>query len=188
MLNILPYEEKKKVLTEYRLRLAVVGVFAAAALVLASLVLLIPSYMLAVSKYNFTASELARLEQKQRGASQEKEVNAQIKETNKKISLFLGDKKGAERAPSAVVLGIIAIKDPAVNVQSILYDIKPDRERLVLSGRAGDRDSLARFVETLKKDPSFSKVELPIGSYVKSTNIDFSLVLERTLEVAPPKK
>lgn len=188
MLNILPYEEKKKNLTEYRIRLAIVGVFAVAALVLASLVLLVPSYMLAVSKYNFVADELARLEQKQSGAGQEKEVSAQIKEVNKKINLFLGTEKGVTRTPSEVILEIIAAKDPAVKVQSILYDIKPDLERLVLSGKANDRDSLARFIETLKKDPSFSKVDLPIGSYVKSTNIDFTLVLERTVKVAPLKK
>lgn len=188
MLNILPYEEKKKVITEYRMRLAIVGVFAVAALVLASLVLLIPSYMLAVSKHNFVADELARLEQKQGGASQEKEVDAQIKEVNKKINLFLGDKTAAPSTPSSVVIGIIAVRSPEVKIQSIMYDIKPDHERIVLSGKANDRDSLALFAETLKKDPSFSKVELPIGSYVKSTNIEFSLVLERTLKVAPLKK
>jgi hypothetical protein len=188
MLNILPYEEKKKILTEYRMRLAIVGVFAVAALVLASLVLLIPSYMLAVSKYNFVADELARLEQKQSGAGQEKEVDTQIKEINKNINLFLGDKMATPSTPSSVVIGIIAARDPAVKIQSILYDIKPDHERIVLSGKADDRDSLALFAETLKKDPSFSSVELPIGSYVKSANIDFSLVLERTLKGVPPKK
>jgi len=188
MLNILPIEEKKKVLTEYRLRLGVVAVFAVAALILASLILLIPSYMLAVSKYNFVADELARLEKKQSGAGQEKEVSTQIKEINKKISLFLGNEKAISRAPSEVILGIILIKEPAVKVTSILYDIKPDLERLVLSGKANDRDSLARFIETLKKDPSFSKVDLPIGSYVKSTNIDFTLVLEHAVKVAPLKK
>jgi len=80
------------------------------------------------------------------------------------------------------------MKDPGVKVQSILYSINPERERLVLSGRADNRDSLALFAETLKKDPSFSKVELPIGSYVKSSNIDFSLVLERAIKTVPPQK
>ena len=182
MLNILPHEEKKKVITEYRLRLSVVAVFSVAALVLASLVLLVPSYMLAVSKYNFVAGELARLEQQQGGASQEREVEAQTKEVNKKISLFLGDGKVGARTPSEIILGVIAVKGPAIKIQSILYDINLEREHLVISGRAGDRDSLALFVETLKKDPSFSKVDLPIGSYVKSTNIDFSLVLERAVK------
>lgn len=188
MLNIIPPEEKKKILIEYRLRLAVVAVFAAAALVLASLVLLIPSYLLAVSKYNFVTDELARLEQKQSEAGQEKEISAQIKEVNKKIDLFLGDEKAVRHTPSEVVLDVMAIKDPAIKVQSILYNINTDRERLILSGKAGDRDSLARFVETLKKDPSFNKVDLPIGSYVKSSNIDFSLVLERTIQATPPQK
>ncbi|OHA84579.1 MAG: hypothetical protein A2481_03680 [Candidatus Yonathbacteria bacterium RIFOXYC2_FULL_47_9] len=188
MLNILPHEENKKILTEYRLRLAAVAVFAVAALILASLILLVPSYMLAVSKHNFVAEELARLEQKQSEVAQEKEVSTQIRAVNKKISIFLAGPKEIQLTPSEVVLGIIAVKDPAVKIQSILYDINPDRERLVLAGRADDRDSLARFLETLKKDTTFSKVDLPIGSYVKSTNIDFSLVLERTVGTTPPKE
>ena len=187
MLNILPHDEKKKILTEYRLRLSVAAIFAVAALVLASLVLLAPSYMLAVSKYNFVAGELARLEQKQRAAGQEKEVDTQIKEVNKKINLFLGDKKVARRTPSEVMQGVLSAKNSSVKVQSITYDINTERERLVLSGMANDRDSLALFVETLKKDPAFTKVDMPIGSYVKSVNIDFSIVLESPLGATPKK-
>ncbi|MHB1118023.1 MAG: hypothetical protein ACYCZ7_00625 [Minisyncoccota bacterium] len=182
MLNIIPAEEKKRILAEYHMRLAVVAVFAVATLVFVSLILLIPSYLFAVSKYNFIAEELARLEQKQNGVSQEKEVDAKIKEVNKKIDLFLAAGKAGQRPPSEAILGIIATKGSGIKVQSISYEMKPDRERIVLSGRADNRDELARFVEMLKRDPSFSKVDLPIGSYVKSFDIDFSLVLEHFIK------
>ena len=88
MLNILAIEEKKKIITEYRLRLAVVSVFAVAALVFSSLVLLAPSYLLAVSKYNDVSQELVSLEAKAGIRGQEKNVNMQINDVNKKINLF----------------------------------------------------------------------------------------------------
>jgi len=183
MFNILPQEEKKKVLTEYRLRLAVVVVFAVAALVLSSCILLVPSYLLAVSKYNFAAKELATLEGKQVDGGKEKEIDTQIKAVNKKISLFLGDKKAIARTPSEAILSVLSVKNFSIKIRSVLYDVNPDREHLVFMGRAEDRDSLASFVEILKKDPSWNSVDLPIGSYVKSTNIDFTIVLERTIRI-----
>lgn len=188
MLNILPYEEKKKILKEYHLRLAVVSVFAVSALILVSLVLLIPSYMLAVSKYNFVAEELARLEQKQSGTISEKEVNKQIQEVNKKVAVFLGNKKVKVSTPSEMITRIIGIKEDTIKIYSISYEANIDRDRVVLTGKADDRDSLARFVEILKKDPIFTSVSLPIGSYVKSTNIDFSLILDRVIVTDAPKK
>lgn len=187
MLNILPLEEKKKILTEYRLRLGVIVVFAVAVLVGASMVLLVPSYLLAVAKHNLVAGDLARLEGAQSGVDTEGEVNAKIKEVNKKINVFLAEEKTPVRAvPTETIGKVLALKGPSIRIQSLLYDVSTGRLRVVVTGRADDRDSLARFVEILKKEPAFSKVDLPIGSYVKSTDIDFSIVLEEA--GAPIKK
>ncbi len=204
MLNIFPTEEKKKVLVEYRLRLGVVAVFALAALVLSSLALLVPSYLIAVSRYNGASVELSSLELRQGRAGQEKEVGTQIREENKKIDIFLkglkpdlqvrptadgglGDASG-RLSPPQIILSIIGIKSSAIKIQGFTYDASAGSERLVVTGVASDRDGLAHFVETLKKDPTFTSVTLPISSYVKSTDIDFSVVVERVIKVVPAKK
>lgn len=179
MLNILAIEEKKRILTEYRFRLAVVLVFAVAAWVFSSLVLLVPSYLLAVSKYNDVAQELSTLEQKSGIAGQEKSVNEQINETNKKINLFLSANINESTSPSQAIINILTIKGVAIKISGFTYDVNAGKERMVILGTATDRDSLAQFVDTLKKDPTFLSVDLPISSYVKSTNIDFSIVITR---------
>lgn len=179
MLNIFPTEEKKKVIAEYRLRLGIVVVFAVSALVLSSLVLLVPSYLIAVSKYNNVFGELSSLELRQDRAGQEKEVGTQIREENKKIDLFLKGDTGERPTPPQIILSIIGIKSSAIKIHGFTYDASVGQERLVVTGVASDRDGLAHFVESLKKDPTFTKVELPISSYVKSTDIDFSVVVER---------
>lgn len=179
MINILPIEEKKKVITEYRFRLGVVAIFAVSTLVLSSLVLLAPAYLLAVSKYNSISSELAVLESKQGRGVQEKDVNMQTNSINKKIDLFLNGGVSASSSPSQALLNILNIKGNTVKIQGFTYDANAGQGRFVVIGKAPDREVLARFVEELKKEPTFAKVDLPISSYVKSTNIDFSIVIER---------
>lgn len=179
MLNILAIEEKKKILTEYRLRLAVVSVFAVGSLVLASLVLLAPSYLLAVSKHNSTQNELVVLEEKYSQGGHEKEVSVQIRDLNNKILILLGDSTNTRLSPPQIILNIIKTKGDAIKIQGFTYDTIADQERIILVGTARDRDSLAAFIETLKNDQAYTNVTLPISSYVKSTNIEFSIVLER---------
>jgi len=147
--------------------------------VLASLVLLTPSYLLAVSKHNSTEKELAVLEEKYGRGGQEKDVGTQIRDINNKISILLDTKTSDRLSPSQAILNILEIKDSSIKIYGVTYDATTGQERIILTGTALDRDSLANFVETLKKDPTFANVTLPISSYVKSTNIDFSVILER---------
>lgn len=181
MNNILQKEEKKKILTEYRLRLGVVGVFLVASLVFANLVLLAPSYLLAISKYNSVSNELVNIEKKQKQSAGHKDINSEIREINKKVDLFIR-KEPSPGYSSQIVLNILKLKGGDVKIDGITYDASVGNGRIIVVGTALNRDSLARFIEILKKDQTFSKVELPISSYVKSTNIDFSVVLERSIK------
>lgn len=188
MLNILPTEEKKKILTEYRLRLAVVCVFAVATLTFSSLILLVPSYLLAALKYNNAAQEFVRIESKTSLIDgQERNIDAQIIDINKKIKLFLSGDTNKQLSASQAVIDILSIKEPSIKIYGFTYEASVNQERVVISGVALNRDSLALFVETLKKDPSFISVELPISSYVKSENIDFSIVAIRGIKGAVKK-
>lgn len=179
MLNLLPTVEKKKILSEYRLRLATMGIFVIAALVLASLVLLIPSYMLAVSKFNSISDQLALQEAKQDLTGQEKNIDAQVRDVNKKVSIFLTG-GGADRlSPPDVITRVISMRGSSIKIQGFDYDAAGGQERLAISGVAADRDSLAQFFDTLKKDSAFTSVDLPVSSYVKSANISFSIMATR---------
>jgi len=182
MINILPIQEKKKILTEYRLRLGVVAVFAIMTLVLSSFVLLIPSYLLAVSKYKGLSENFLTMEAKQGRVGQGDEIGAQISNINKKINLFLKGGARVESAPPQSILNILNMKGDRIKIHGFTYDATTGKGRMVVVGVSDDRDSLAQFIEVLKKEPTFTKVELPISSYVKSTNIDFSVVIEREIK------
>lgn len=188
MLNIFPVEEKKKILAAYRLRLGVVAVFTVSALILSSSILLAPSYLLAVSKYNSVSRELLALELEQGSTEREKEVNIQIRDENKKIDLFLKGGDDGWLSPSGVIWGIVGKKGDAIKIRGFMYEASANKERLVITGTADDREGMASFVGALKKEQTFTKVELPIQSYVKSSDIDFSVVVERIVKSIDTKK
>lgn len=179
MLNLIPLSEKKKILTEYRLRLATVSVFAITALVFSSLILLIPSYLLAISKYNEAQNSLDELQKTTGQSGQEKDVNIQVLAVNKNVDLFLKGGSSKSLVPSLVIANILNGKGKDIKIIGFTYDVTAAQERIVITGMAANRDSLSQFIDTLKSDPSFTSVDLPISSYVKSINIDFSAVIIR---------
>ena len=185
MMNLLPLIEKKKVRMEYRLRFAVVFFSALALLVFANAILLVPSYIRAFSKHSLVEQQFAAAAgspeiQKARDLA-EKDTTTKIREINKKLNLFVSEKKeeSLPLIPSEVFRKIIGLRPSAIKIFGITYDVTLERERFVVVGRSVDRESLAAFMEALKKDKVFTSVELPISSYAKSTNIDFSITLER---------
>lgn len=178
MINLLPIEEKKKTRAEYRFRLGIIVAFAITALSLISLALLFPVYLLTLSKYQFASEKLIKLESEQGRTEQEKEINTKIKAVNKEIDLFSKENKKSV-VFSEIVMKIIETKGSTIKIQNMFYEPSPERERFVISGRADDRDSLALFIERLKKDSFFTTVDIPISSYIKSVDIDFSVILEK---------
>lgn len=191
MLNILPTEEKKKNLKEYHLRLGVVSFVMATSLVLVNLALLTPAYFNALAKeaeakariVNFTGKSI------EESAKEEQEINTTVADLNKKLNLFLGSSTSTSPrfVPSEVFEAILEHKAASIKIYSISYDATLDREQLVVVGKSLDRDSLAQFVDALKKSGLFTAVDLPIQSYVKSTNIEFSVTLTRALKASAKK-
>ena len=191
MLNILPIEEKKKNLKEYYLRLGVVSLIVAISLVLANLALLTPAYVNALAKEAEAEARITNATGKsvEETAKEEQVINVTITDLNKKIKLFLGTSTStvARFVPSEVFENILKNKTSSIKIYSISYDATLDREQLVVTGKSLDRDSLAQFIESLKKSGLFTAVDLPIQSYVKSTNIEFSVTLTRTLKTSAKK-
>jgi len=187
MLNLLSTTEKKKVLNEYRLRLATVVIFAIGAFIFASLELLTPSYFLSSIKLTSTQEQLAAIEGKYGGVEKEKELTVLIRDINSKILLLLNSGATGTLTPSQVIENILKIKSDSVKITGYSYEAAATQEKIVLAGTAKDRNTLAVFVEALKKEPTFTSVTLPISSYVKSENIKFSIMIERKV-LKPTKK
>ena len=184
-INLLPSEEKKKNRKRYLLRLGTTGAYVAVFLMIANLALFAPSYIMARSKKSIAETRIENTTgmSAEERVRVEKETDESIKELNKKLETFSGDVKAmtAIIPPSQTINRILELKSSTIKIQGIVYEKTADRERFVITGKSTHRDNLAQFVEVLKKEPFFTKVELPLSSYVKSTDISFSLVLEHML-------
>jgi len=180
MLNILPTTEKKKIMLEYKLRLVIVAILAVSVLIFSSLVLLAPVYLIAVEKNKDVKNTFALLQEREGKAVDEKNINAEVATTNKNIALFLKPSDTTAVSPVTFIAKILEIKGDTVRISGFTYDASGvTGERMVVTGTARTRESLAQFIEDIKKEPRFTNIDLPISSYVKSSNIDFSAVIVR---------
>lgn len=192
MANLLPQEEQKKIAKEYHVRLATVSVFVCAVLVVVNLVFLAPAYLEAYYKERDAVSRIERFSNSSTGevGPSDEELNKRVLALNKKILSFIpkGDEGLSRSVPTTVLAKIIDAKTSGVRITGFTYNFEQGRERFVVSGIARDRASLAAYVDTLKKDTYFTTTELPIQSYVKSVDIDFTLTLVRVVKAPPVKK
>lgn len=190
MINLATQESKKGILKEYRFRLFIMSIFAIASLVAVSVILLIPTIILAELKQSSVVRALEGLKKQNAeiGEVRAKEIDDSIKEINRKAILVLKGTGGESLVPSEVIALILEKRAPAIRVDSIMFDVTPDRERFVVAGRAATRDALAVYRDAFKTDKMFTRIDLPIASFVKNTDITFSLTLERALAGAKKKK
>ncbi len=174
MVNLLTVFEKKQILKEYRMRLATVSLFALSFLVAIAVVLLLPAYLLSSVKYNEVFEQL-ELEKKKISSISTQEDPVEItKDVNNKLNIL----KGVDSSlpdPYEITTIIIKHKPKGVFISAILYDKNKDEGKISVNGVSKDRETMLSFLRSMETENEFSSVELPISSFVKGEDIDFSI-------------
>lgn len=173
MFNLLPKTEKEAIRREYRIRLATVVLwFSFATLVIGSL-LLLPSWFLSAQKEKVAQSRFDALSQsiERRGAAG---LEGVLLATKKQLELL------AREAPKGLLyelIGAIASRRPKnISFESItVTDRSGEKRGIAVTGLARDRDSLVLFSRALEGLPFLERVELPLSSLAKESDIPFSL-------------
>ena len=184
MLNLLPTREKKKLRTEYYIRLATVVVSMFALVFILGGAFLVPVYIAARYEKESAVGSLATHTNTTTSEDEERDAGAILTETNKRVQALLvaSTATGTRSIPSDLFSKILTFKTPAIKITSFVYSGSLGQEQVKISGVSQDRESLALFAEGLRKSGVFTAVELPVRSYVKSSNIDFSITLTRALK------
>lgn len=196
-MNLLPDEEKIIVGANYRRRLLIVsGLLFFIALLLA-LTPVVASYFLVSYKIQIFEKQLSVT-----GGIEEKGLDPYIniiESTNRNMALLDKTVPGASkyeiydllRSVSNYAVSVKNAKGSYVTLNSLSYEYRlPGKKekaeiatssfyynKIALSGKASDRNTLQGFIQSLKNDPRFSKVESPISNFIASKDIDFSLIL-----------
>lgn len=174
MINLLPPEGKKRVLTNYWIRVASVFLVLIGCSFLITTALLLPTYFYlsfqgnALSR-NFTTVEAGS----ETYATLEKEINL----ANDISDVLLDEKIYIDVTEvTDQVMGFTSDKISISSVSISKTDGYISEVRVI--GRAADRSSLLGFRDTVEAHELFSEVDLPLSDLAKDQDIPFSLKLE----------
>lgn len=179
MLHLLPDYHKEKVISEYRGRVLTVFSVGILILTVVSLIFLIPVYISTHSRYALVDQQKRDLE-----AQIQRSENTDDAEKVKEIISTVGVLKQyvLKEIPSDIFGRILVNKPKGVLVTGFIYtppsDIKStDLSTVDISGIASNRIALAQFNDALKKDKVFKNVFIPISSFAKDKDIQFTVKL-----------
>ncbi len=177
MINLIPTEEKKKMKSDFLVRVSVTSLIVLSAVILIGVVSLVPSYFHVIVKSNLANQKLL-LQKNTPLPAVETEVMAQVDELNKKLQLIEARQQAKFLVSERVIRDVLVKKMPDIKINEISYDNSPTKGKEIrISGEASSRERLLLFRLALEKDGNFKKVDLPISNFVKGSNIIFSLTL-----------
>lgn len=182
MLHLLTEEQRKKVVNEYRKRIVVtifLGVFFAA---LITIVFALPSFVLSYTKYVSFLNKKEDLNSKLTTST-----GNDAAENIKNITLAMESLKMYEHTwkMSTLLEGVVKEKPQGIQIKNIIFT--PNESGVVaidLSGRSNTRQSLVTYNKLLKENSIFNDVIIPLASFAKEKDIDFSI---KILVNAPSK-
>jgi len=181
IINILPDTYKEEVRDMYKNHRIVAALSALACVAFIGAVALVPPYVLLKAKKESANIELSAVREgniKRLGDDAEtiiKTVNSQ--------SAFLLTKDTPLFADGGFLERILSYNARGVFFTGIFYDgrekVKNGNDFLSyrIRGIASNRASLSSFIETLRRDPFFEKVDLPISQFVREQDVNFSITL-----------
>lgn len=172
MFSLLPEEYRKKLQTEYRIRLAVIGLIGILALAIISGVFVFPTYLRVTTENSISQLQKQALE-KQIAIQTGQNSSNDIKSIKQNLSIATLDQRSVIKVISAVV----QTQSSSIKLTSFSYTYNPKASTLMISGIALDRQSLQTFQKKLSAQSIFKSADLPLSDYAKDANIPFSINL-----------
>lgn len=175
MFNLLPPNEKQNIIKEYASRRLILMSLFLCALGLIGITALIPSYLLSRARINELSGDVKRSTAL---------IEAKVLEDQAKVVTLTNAKLGAlsdvvdDVTIHDLFLNIIEKRGSGVRINALMYR-RGDKDlgALTVTGVARDRESLSNFVQVLKGDPIFTKVDLPVSNFAKDKNTNFTIQL-----------
>ncbi len=176
MFNLLPPEDKELAKKEYGRRLAVVGLFWTCLALFSFLIMLAPSLLDVFKGEKEAESKLTVLEKKP-AVSDYKELTEQIKTTRMKLEIL----KSAITNKVFLVDYLVVIlrgKPDGATITDFSWVAGETGLRITVNGQAKNREILRKFDANLRSERVFSEVSLPISSFAKPEEVDFSITIQ----------
>jgi|CXWK01.1.fsa_nt_gi hypothetical protein len=174
MLNLLSKEQKEVLHKEYTNRVIVVWLGATLAAFVISLILLAPSYILTRIRASEALVELEGTKQTLDEKLPPGDVVTVVEDAVRSADALRPLVK-----PKSVfdLVSIFESKPKSITLSKISYQEQTDElpAKMIVQGRAADRESLTTFGKTLEGRVEFESVDIPVSNFVRETDIYFSM-------------
>ncbi len=177
MLNLIPKEEKKKIVRSFYLKIVVLFLVMGSLSVWVVTISILPAYFVSSTKKSIANNKLITQQQEPMPIPQEKTLSV-IKETNNKLKLIENAEKNSFLVSQKIIVAILSKKTPDIRITDISYENDLKKGRLIsIQGIAPSREILLSFRQALEDDKNFKQVDLPVSNFVKGSDIQFYLSL-----------
>lgn len=162
------------------MRLVATVFFGIATVLLVALILLLPSY-LSINR-QLANSIVQRSEYYSGRDAESEEQNRLLVEESKVLADELVRHHNARFIVTDLFESILTSNSSGITFTTLSYEAGTGKEasRLTVSGIAPSRQNLVTFSERLESVPHIADVELPVRSFVESTDVPFTIIV--TLE------
>lgn len=178
MFNLLPEAEKVSILSEYRIRRGIVFFAFLFVVGLIALVSLFPSYLFSAAKVRDAQVNIVALEHSAI-FTEEATLNSDLSVAKVKLAALTPAPN--QSSVASLLDAIMKARTESIRLNGFLFTRTPNSTTTIsVSGIALDRESLSSFEDTLKSDPRWGEVDLPVSNFAKDTNDAFTLQLSGT--------
>ena len=177
MINLIPKEEKKKMIIDFYYRLAILFVVTLDFCILIALFSMTPAYFISSTKDSLISAKL-ETQKLEPLTSLGKESLALAKDIDNKLILVEKFEKNKFLLFVNVINAILLKKRPDIKITKISYENNEiSGKKISINGTAPSREVLLLFRRALEDEPAFKNVVLPISNFMKGSNINFSISL-----------
>ncbi len=177
-MNILPDIQKNNLNKGFKVRFFIVFAVLLSLGIIASTIMLVPSYFASeieledvLSQTKFTKTDIDAETKTLLELPKDINIKLQfIKSNTNFVSAFSLITKTINKKPVGISINSLS----SINIKD---GNKARLRGVIVSGFAKDRKSLIDFSNLLKEEESFDKVDVPVNSLTKETNLPFSITI-----------
>lgn len=177
MINLIPNEEKKRMINDFYLRLLVVSFGMLSFSIFIASVSILPAYFVSSVKKSLNTEKLVA-QKNEIVPLVDQETLATVKDLRSKLGLIENTGKNKFIVTEKIIDKILSKKMSDIKITKIYYEIDPAKgKKININGTAPSRERLLLFRQALEEDKYFTKIDLPISNFIKGSDIQFYLSL-----------
>lgn len=175
MINLIPKEEKNKMVRFFYYKILVLVLTMLGLICFLFFVSILPTYFLSSIKNSIISTKLENQKVEPVLLPNQQTLDT-ISDIDNKLNIIELAEKNQFTVSNNIINAVILKKAPNIKITDISYknDVSGNK-KISIEGVAPSREALLLFRRTLEDDIAFKQIDLPISNFIKGSNIRFYL-------------